>query len=165
MTVGLVACDSSGSNAEDESDDGPDIAKTFTVTVEPVDDSYPYSEQNGIGVAYAIDGEIGKEITLERGKTYEFLLDPSVANGPNGSSHPFYIGETAQGAGGDAFRDDPAKKTEGSVIFSPPSGAPDSLYYQCDLHVYMGGKMEITGSTSSNDDGSGGDDGDDDGGY
>jgi hypothetical protein len=167
MTVGLAACDSGGANSgTEDSNDEPDIAKTFTVTVKKIDDSYPYSSSNRKGVAYAINDTVGKEIILERGKTYEFVLEQSVASGPSGDPHPFYIGETAKGAGGDEFRSDPAKKTSGTVTFSPPSGAPDSLFYQCDLHVYMGGKITVTGSTSggSGDDGSDGG-GDDDGGY
>lgn len=141
----LVACDSGGSNEDDEDDD---IARTFTVTVESVDDSYPYSDQNNIGVAFAIGGEAGRVITLERGKTYEFELGDGVD--PN---HPFYIGTTAEGQGGDEFRDDPAKATTGTVTVTVPSSAPDSLFYVCDNHVYMGGEMEITDSSSSGDDG------------
>jgi hypothetical protein len=159
LIVGLSACDSGGSNSpgddDNGGDDGPTVAQTFTVTVESVDDSYAYSDQNTIGVAYAIDGEIGKVITLERGKTYEFQLDDVPSN------HPFYVGTTAEGQGGDEFRDDPARATSGTVTFTVPSDAPDDLFYVCDNHVYMGGDMEITDSASSND---GGDDGGDGGG-
>lgn len=154
LTVGLAACDSGGSNSSDdeEMNDDPDVAQTFTVTVESTDDSYPYNDQNQIGVAYAIDGEVGKVITLEIGKRYEFVLQESVRSGPNGAEHPFYVGTTAEGQGGDEFSDgvENAKASSGSVFFTPPEGAPDSLFYQCDLHVYMGGKMMIADSSGSN---------------
>lgn len=148
LVVGLAACDSGGSSNNDGGNTNGDdeVAQTFNVTVENVDSSYPYSDQNGIGVAYAIDGEIGKVITLERGKTYEFELGDGVD--PN---HPFYIGTTAEGGSGDEFRDDPAKETTGSVTFTPPMDAPDSLFYVCGVHVYMGGEMEITSSDGTED--------------
>lgn len=139
LVVGLTACDTSGSNSNNNEDNGEPIAKTFTVTVKSVSNSYPYSDKNQVGVAYAIDGDVGKVITLQREKTYEFELRSGVD-----PSHPFYIGKTAKGASGDEFRDNPAKKTTGTVTFTPLSSAPDSLFYQCDNHVYMGGKMEIT---------------------
>ncbi len=144
----LVACDSGGSN-NDETSDGPNggddgVAQTFDVTVEEIGDSYPYSDQNNVGVAFAIGGEAGRVITLERGKTYEFQLGDDVP-----STHPFYIGTTAEGQGGDEFRDDPAKTSTGSVTFTVPSDAPDSLFYVCDNHVYMGGEMEITDSSGN----------------
>lgn len=148
----LVACDSGGTMNEEnggEENGGGDVAETFEVTVGEIDDSYPYSEQNNIGTAYAIDGEVGKVITLERGKTYEFRLQGSVEEGPNGFSHPFYVGTTAEGQGGDEYRDEPANQTSGTVTFTPPSDAPDTLYYQCEAHQYMGGEMEITDAQDS----------------
>ncbi len=145
LTAGLMACDSGGSSEEDPPpEEELDVAETFTVTVESIEGTdYPYSEENNVGVAYAIDGEVGAVLSLERGKTYEFELGSSVGDGPNGQPHPFYVGETAEGQGGDEFRDDPAKQTSGVVLFTPPSNAPDSLFYQCNLHRFMGGKMEI----------------------
>lgn len=153
-----VACDSGGAVNEKTgggNDGGDDVAATYEVTVEEIDDSYPYSEQNNIGVAYAIDGEVGKVITLERGKTYEFLLQGSVEDGPNGGTHPFYVGQTAEGQGGDEYSEgvENAKSTSGTVTFTPPSDAPSTLYYQCENHQYMGGEMEITDAQDSGDGG------------
>ena len=151
LIVGLAACDSGGSNNSESPEPERQVAQTFSVTVTSTDGSYPYADQNRNGVAYAIDGEVGKMITLERGKTYEFELGSGVD--PN---HPFYVAETAEGAGNDAFRSDPAFQTTGTVTFTPPSDAPNSLFYQCGNHVYMGGKMNITESTDDGDDGGGG---------
>jgi hypothetical protein len=156
VVVGLAACDSGGSNSENEET----VAQTFTVTVESIEGTnYPYGDQNNVGVAYAIDGEVGAEITLERGKTYEFELGEGVESGPNGMSHPFYVGTTAEGGGGDEYDDgvENAEATSGTVTFTPPSEVPDQLYYQCSSHVYMGGDMSIV--DSSDDSNSGGDDG------
>ena len=151
---GLAACDSGGSASNDDNgengEDPGEVAQTFTVTVEEIDDSYPYSDQNNVGVAYAIDGTVGAEITLERGQTYAFELEGSVAEGPNGFPHPFYVGTTAEGQGGDEYDDgvDNATATSGTVTFTPPTSAPDSLYYQCGNHVYMGGMMTITDASN-----------------
>lgn len=145
LALGLTACDSGGSSSENPTNGGDDgIAQTFTVTIVSVDDSYTYSDQNNIGVAFAINGQIGREITLERGKTYEFELGDGVD--PN---HPFYVGTTAEGGGGDEFRDDPAKATTGTVTFTPSTDAPNELFYVCDNHVYMGGQMQITDSSGN----------------
>jgi len=158
LTVGLVACDSGGSNDEDPGDNGDDgVAQTFTVTVENIDSDYQYSDQNNVGVAYAIDGEVGRTITLERGKTYEFDLQSSVDSGPEGLPHPFYMDRTAQGQGNDTFSSgvENGSATSGTVTFTPPDDAPDILYYVCGNHGYMGGDIEITDSSGSSN-GSGG---------
>lgn len=137
-----VACDSS----PNEEDEGPEIERTFSVTVESIDDSYAYSDQNNVGVAYAIGGETGKVITLRRGKTYEFKLGDGVD-----PDHPFYIGNTAKGQKTNPYSNgvENANATTGSVLFSVPQSAPDSLYYECGNHVYMGGKMMIGSSSGS----------------
>lgn len=151
LGVGVVACDSGNSGMEDDEDDDddnePEITETFTVTVVGIGSSYPWSDQNNVGVAYAIDGEAGAEITLERGQTYEFVLEESVETGPEDFTHPFYVGETPEGQGNAEFGEgvENAHSTSGSVLFTPPASAPNSLYYVCDTHQYMGGEMTITG--------------------
>lgn len=161
-----VACDSGGaSDGDDDDDDEDTIAQTFSVTVQGADSDYPYSEQNQNGVAYAIDGEVGKVITLERGETYEFELGDGVDGDDAVSSHPFYVDETAEGQQASPYSEgvENAGATTGSVLFTVPSSAPDSLYYECGNHAYMGGKMLI-GASNSGDDDDGDDGGDDDGG-
>lgn len=156
LSVSLVSCDSSGTNSENDTGNngGGDVTQTFQVTVESIDGTdYQYADQNNVGVAYAIDGTVGKEITLERGKTYAFELASSVENGPNNATHPFYIGETAEGQGGDEFSNgvENEKATSGTVTFTVPSGAPSALYYQCDAHAYMGGDISITDNDGGGD--------------
>lgn len=135
-----AACDSGGSN--DDENPG-EIAQTFTVTVQNASDSYMYSDSNEVGVAYAIDGDVGKVLSLERGKKYEFELGAGVD-----PFHPLYLGRTAKGQQTDPFENgvENAESTTGSVFFTVPTSAPDSLFYQCGNHVYMGGKMMIGSS-------------------
>lgn len=136
-----VACDSGGANEDEEEEQ--EIAQTFSVTVESTSESYMYSDSNEVGVAYAIDGDLGKVLTLERGKKYEFKLGAGVD-----PDHPLYIDRTAKGQKTDPFSNgvENAESTTGSVFFSVPTSAPDSLYYECGNHVYMGGKMMIESS-------------------
>lgn len=142
LAFGLVACDSSGS-AQDE-EEGRDIAQTFTVTVADTTTDYAYGDRNEIGVAYAIDGTVGRTIELERGETYEFELGNSV------EGHPFYFATTPEGGGADEFTEgvENGGMQSGSVYFTPPEGAPGSLYYQCDFHVYMGGDISVVDAGS-----------------
>lgn len=157
LTVGLVACDSGGSSNEDSGENGGGgVAQTYTVTVENFDSSYQYSDQNNVDVAYAIDGEVGRTITLVRGETYEFELEASVESGPEGLPHPFYMDRTAQGQGNDTYSSgvENGSATSGTVTFTPPDDAPNALYYVCGNHAYMGGDIEITDpSGDSGDDG------------
>lgn len=162
---GLAACDSGGTGSENGENgtengggDGGDVAQTYAVSVQEIDSSYPYSDQNNVGVAYAIDGEVGAVITLERGKTYAFELESSVDSGPNGMPHPFYIGNSAEGGGSDEYSNgvENAQATTGTVTFSVPSDAPDQLFYQCGTHVYMGGEMGIEDSSGGGSSGGGG---------
>lgn len=150
LAVGMSACDSGGSDMDDDNDDDNqnEIEQTFTVTVEETTSSYPYDDQNELGVAFAIDGEVGKVLDLTRGATYAFELQSSVENGPEGFPHPFYVDRTAEGQLADVYSSgvENGQAVSGTVTFTVPSSAPDSLFYECGNHVYMGGKMIISGS-------------------
>lgn len=163
LAMAFAACDSGGSNEDDSdngSDNGRDVEQTFSVGVVEINDDYAYSEDNTVGVAYVIGGTMDTGtpvITLERGKTYEFSLESSVDSGPNDMSHPFYVGESADGGGANEFSDgvENGMATTGSVFFTPPSDAPSTLYLECGAHVYMGAGIEIvdaSDSGSTNDD-------------
>jgi len=82
LTFALIVsgCDSSGSNEQEEEEEQQQMEETtFTVTTAQKTSAHPYSGQ-GFDVGYVVDGEQGKTLTLERGKTYEFQMDgvPSV---------------------------------------------------------------------------------------
>lgn len=156
LAVSFAACDSGGSNEEDSDngDDGRDVEQTFSVGVVQTNDDYAYSNDNTIGVAYAIGGAMDTGtpvITLERGKTYEFSLESSVDSGPNDASHPFYVGESATGGGADQYTDgvENDMSSSGSVYFTPPSNAPSTLYLECGSHQFMGAEIEIIDGSSS----------------
>lgn len=144
LAVALVVagCDSSGSNQQEEEEQMEEA--DFTVTTAQKTDDHPHFGQ-GFSVGYVIDGDQGKEITLDRGETYTFQMDdvPTI--------HPFYIttSEVGQGEGdySDGVENNGATGNE-TLTFTPPSSAPDTLYYNCVNHAYMGGRIIITSSGS-----------------
>lgn len=112
---------------------------TFAVAVESKTEEHPhFGEGNSSG--YAINGEQGKELVLIRGITYEFETDGV------GSFHPFYISTDPVGAGAGEYNDGVTNNnaSDGTVLtFQPNDNAPDTLYYQCGNHQYMGYRLII----------------------
>lgn len=82
---------------------------------------------------------------LYRGGTYTFNLDGSLSG-----AHPFYlttddgssyssgnyVGEYTSGVTG-------SRNDSGTLVFTVPLDAPDTLYYQCGNHSMMRGSIEI----------------------
>jgi plastocyanin len=119
---------------------------TFTVT------------NNGSG-AYTVTGAgasgDGPTLYLQKGLTYTFTI--------NASGHPFLI-KTVQGSGSSNQYTSGvtgAGTDNGTVTFTVPMDAPDTLYYQCELHSAMYGVIStssggsqsrgtLSGTTSTN---------------
>ena len=74
---------------------------------------------------------------LKRGEVYEFVNN-------SGGSHPFQIRESNGGA---AYNNGVTNNgaASGTITFSVPYNAPDTLYYQCMNHSNMGGDITILG--------------------
>ena len=73
-------------------------------------------------------------ILLYRGFTYTFDLSSSTL-----AYHPFKIGTSSEG---NEYTS--GMSTTGSMLtFTVPLDAPDSLYYYCDVHMNMGGSIDI----------------------
>ena len=83
------------------------------------------------------------DITLERGKTYEFNIDSP--------GHPFWIKTLTQtGTGnGYSFGVENNGTSNGIITFKVPLDAPDQLYYVCQNHLNMNGKINIVDTNSS----------------
>lgn len=87
--------------------------------------------------AYVIDGVSNPDLTFCRGSTYVFSV--------NATGHPFYI-KTVQGIGTANAYDSGVTvngTTVGDVTFAVPSDAPDTLFYDCSLHIAMTGTIHI----------------------
>ena len=131
--------------------------KTFVVRVATKTEAHPEfgkGSENG----YTIDGVEGATLTLLPGQTYRF----NQADASN-SEHPlrFYKGRTKIGA---YLKDVTAFGTPGihgafTQISIPLTDAHTPLYYQCSVHHFMGGRIDVEvpttevatgGSSSSN---------------
>lgn len=127
----LIAQGDVGANADDEEEDDDEDAVNFDVT-------------NTGTSAYVFDGgglsaASNPNISLERGKTYTFTV--------NASGHPFFIKTTQGNTNANAYNDGVTNNGEqtGTVSFTVPMNAPDTLFYNCQFHSSMTGQFNITG--------------------
>jgi hypothetical protein len=84
---------------------------------------------------YLIDGVSNGPLTLVRGGVYTFVLS-------NAAIHPFAIRVAANGANFDTGVVTNGA-TNGSVLFTVPASAPDTLVYQCVNHAAMLGTITV----------------------
>ena len=93
--------------------------------------------------SYDINGQLDPGLTLTRGRTYTFAV---AADG-----HPFLI-KTVQETGTDNLFDTGVTNNGtamGTLTFTVPASAPATLYYQCQFHDPMTGKLTIVSAASS----------------
>jgi hypothetical protein len=89
--------------------------------------------------AYIIDGVNNGDISLIRGNTYNLVI--------NATGHPFWIQSVSGGySSNDVYNSGITNNgTENSTItFTVPSDAPNTLYYACQYHSSMQGRILIT---------------------
>ena len=88
--------------------------------------------------AYEINGARNPTLVVRRGQIYNFNLN--VAN------HPFFLQTTGNGYrpenGYNNFFQGQGR-TEGEHMWLVPADAPDELYYQCEFHPVMFGKIIV----------------------
>lgn len=117
----------------------------FTVTLATKTSDHPYFGM-GHPAGYVIDGEEANELTLVRGATYTFQMEdiPGI--------HPFYISTSEAGGGAEVFEEG----VEGNfatgddvLTFTVPLAAPDLLWYQCQVHQFMGWRLNIVDATDA----------------
>ncbi|WP_238718875.1 hypothetical protein [Pelagihabitans pacificus] len=83
------------------------------------------------------------ELELTRGSTYEFSVDTP--------GHPFII-KSVQGTGTDNTYDDGVTNNgaaTGTIVFTVPEDAPDVLFYICEFHGSMTGRIRIVDATET----------------
>jgi hypothetical protein len=87
--------------------------------------------------AWLIDGVANPTLTFCRGNTYIFSV--------SAPGHPFYIKTVRSNTTANAFSTGVTGNgnTSGDVMFVVPSGAPDTLFYDCAIHLAMGGTIHI----------------------
>ena len=123
-------------SAPSEEDGGTD----FVVTTVTKTAAHP---QFGVGLAqgFSVDGVQGRELFLVRGTTYSFTINTgghpfvitnSIAGSPTNSAQVITNGVTNSGAG------------SGIVTFTPNGTHANLIYYQCNAHLNMGWKINLS---------------------
>ncbi len=88
--------------------------------------------------AWLIDGVANPTLTFCRGSTYTFSVNvPSI--------HVFYIKSVKSTGPGNAYNTGVTGNgtSSGDVIFTVPSSAPDTLFYDCANHAAMNGDINV----------------------
>ncbi|MEM8763816.1 MAG: hypothetical protein AAGD88_08385 [Bacteroidota bacterium] len=106
------------------------------------EDAIVFNVTNQGASAYIFSGNgltdaVNPDLTLTRGETYEFNVDAP--------GHPFII-KSIQGTGtGNAFNNGVTDNgiADGTITFTVPNDAPDTLFYNCEFHGSMTGTLSI----------------------
>ena len=96
---------------------------------------------NNGSLAYTIDGTDDPDLKLTKGQTYVFQV--------SAVGHPFWI-KTVRSAGtGNAYGNGVTNNgtQSGSLTFVVPTDAPATLFYDCQFHSNMTGKITVTDPT------------------
>ncbi len=87
--------------------------------------------------AYIINSASNPDLTLVRGHTYTFNV--------NAAGHPFAIKSVQDPGNGDLWNEGVTNNEVevGAVTFLVPQDAPDTLFYDCEIHSAMTGTLHI----------------------
>ena len=109
----------------------------FVITVGKKDASHPFFGK-GYPDGFSVDGIQGKEIVVERGKSYDIVISTNP-------KHDVYLSEKDIGWGSSVWTGgvEGMFTYKGTITFKPDNSAPDFVYYSCRNHPYMGGKIHI----------------------
>ena len=94
------------------------------------DDKYLFTGCN-------LENESNPDFTFKRGETYTFNV--------NAPGHPFLIKTSNTRGTGDTYDEGVTNNgiESGTITFTVPAGAPDTLYYVCEFHSAMAGTINI----------------------
>ena len=89
---------------------------------------------------YLINGVADPALTLYRGRTYTFSI--------NATGHPFWIKTNAVTGTGSAYTNGVTGNgtAVGTLTFTVPTNAPNTLHYICQIHATMTGTLNIENS-------------------
>jgi plastocyanin len=113
--------------------EGPTVTATYSV-INGMDAG------TGTTQVYFIDGAENPALTLARGNTYEFVI--------NSAGHPFWIQSVvAPYDAANVYNNGVTNNgtDSGTISFTVPAEAPDTLYYVCQNHASMTGTINIIG--------------------
>lgn len=95
--------------------------------------------------AYVINGQPNPTLNLTRGRTYTFDVTASA------SGHPFWIKTVRETGTADTFDTGVTNNgiSPGLLTFAVPSNAPAELFYQCQYHEPMAGRLVIASAPAT----------------
>ena len=111
----------------------------YNITVQVKTSAHPLFGK-GEPVGFVVDGVEGAPITLTRGKKVTFGVDAP--------GHPFYLSTNVDG--GPGFPGEitagvtNSRVQTGLLTFTPGADTPSTIYYNCGVHLDMGGTITIT---------------------
>ena len=110
---------------------------SFNIKTVIKDTSYPWYEK-ALDTVYEVNGEQGKTLVLIRGKPYTFKVN-------TGLKHDVYFSNNESGRGTGVITEGIKNQFihKGIIHFTPTQSTPKELYYQCQNHPYMGGKIFV----------------------
>ncbi|WP_455217912.1 hypothetical protein [Kaarinaea lacus] len=115
----------------------PTDPNTFVITVGPKAAPHP-ALGKGHSLGFLVNGVSGKQLVLERGKTYTFDIqtDPK---------HDVYLSRKEIGWGASPLTEGVtgAYTYKGTMTFTPTESTPDEVYYSCRNHPHMGALIQI----------------------
>jgi len=109
----------------------------FAVITATKDKTHPYYGK-GDQLGMVVNGVQGGTLVLVRGKTYTFDVNTGVM-------HDFYFSTKPVGWGtGTITKGVQGQFTyKGVVTFSPTAETPDTIYYACRNHKFMGNEIHV----------------------
>jgi len=128
---------------------GDPVPETIFVLNTQPKSAHPWTDGNTVG--FKIDGVEGGGVTLQPGKLYGFQNMAPCA-------HPLYISLSDQGAGASEVpsglsypNGNPFGACNGATLFFTPEASQvgTQLYYQCQVHLRMGGPVTIGSAPST----------------
>jgi hypothetical protein len=127
----------SGAAGDDAARATPPAQFDFDVTETTKDKTHPhYGEGSKLG--FVVNGVQGKSLVVVRGKTYKFWVHTNPM-------HDFYLTLEPMGWGTGTLTDGVKGNFtyRGVITFTPSATTPDTVYYGCRNHQYMGGEIHV----------------------
>lgn len=112
-------------------------AYDFNITINTKDQTHPHPSE-GSKIGFLANGIQGGELIAVRGKTYTFKVDSNPM-------HDFYLTTDPAGWGMGTLTEGVEGNFtyNGVVTFKPTAATPDTVYYQCRNHKFMGGQIHV----------------------
>jgi hypothetical protein len=115
----------------------PAVPAFYNTTAQGQPDGHTFIVDHNTNQSYAMDGLPNSPIYVIRGNSYKFTLDVS--------GHPFWIKTATVTGTGSAYSDglDQNGIETGTINWTVPLTAPNTLYYQCQYHARMNGIIYV----------------------